>query len=329
MLDTLIEIIESSIDGQKTTEIDGQEVTLVADSGFKVDRDGFNFGNFGSSTSPGGVCYGFSYLTKQIYLNQLPESAEEVKEGEFAKKLIAYKLTETNKKRLVKGNVYNIKLNNTYSTLLNVDASDPDYRYLGDDGIPYLNGKYKELTAGSGFEPYVKDVSSSPIELTVGGKTDTYSKYETLGNINLMDATVSDANKDDYQVLQLLNRGWAVQTHHFWDLLAKKIEKSSQDEHYDYEKQVKAMMSELQSGAPAMLSITASAGSHSVLATNVYKTNDLEKYIIGIYDSNNPGEESKMYLERQVTYKLFSETSYYSLNFTSAGFTFYEMLYEG
>ena len=83
----------------------GQEVTLVADSGFKVDRDGFNFGNFGSSTSPGGVCYGFSYLTKQIYLNQLPESAEEVKEGTIAEKLIAYKLTDTNKKRLVKGNV--------------------------------------------------------------------------------------------------------------------------------------------------------------------------------------------------------------------------------
>ena len=77
-----------------------------------------------------------------------------------------------------------------------------------------------------------------------------------------------------------------------------------------------------------MVSITASAGGHSVLATNVYKTNDLEKYIIGIYDSNNPGKESKMYLERQVSYGLFSETSYYSLNFTSGGFTFYEMIYD-
>ena len=328
MLDTLIEIIESSIDGQKTTEIDGKEVTLIADSGFKVDRDGFNFGNFGSTTSPGGVCYGFSYLTKQIYLNQLPESAEEVKEGTVAEKLIAYKLTDTNKKRLVKGNVYNIKLNKTYSTLLNVDASDPNYRYLGDDGIPYLNGKYKELTAGSGYEPYIKDVSSSPVELNIGGKTDTYSKYESLGDINLMDAEVSDENKDDYQILQLLNRGWAEQTHHFLDLLGKRIEKATQGEYYDYETQVKAMMSELQSGAPAMVSITASAGGHSVLATNVYKTNDLEKYIIGIYDSNNPGEESKMYLERQVSYGLFSETSYYSLNFTSGGFTFYEMIYD-
>lgn len=328
MLDTLIEIIESSIDSQKTTEIDGKEVTLVADSGFKVDRDGFNFGNFGSTTSPGGVCYGFSYLTKQIYLNQLPESAEEVKEGTVAEKLIAYKLTDTNKKRLVKGNVYNIKLNKTYSTLLNVDASDPDYRYLGDDGIPYLNGKYKELTAGSGYEPYIKDVSSSPVQLNIGGKTDTYSKYESLGDINLMDAEVSDENKDDYQILQLLNRGWAEQTHHFLDLLGKRIEKASQNEYYDYETQVKAMMGELQSGAPAMVSITTSAGGHSVLATNVYKTNDLEKYIIGIYDSNNPGEESKMYLERQVSYGLFSETSYYSLNFTSGGFTFYEMIYD-
>ena len=143
-----------------------------------------------------------------------------------------------------------------------------------------------------------------------------------------MDAEVSDENKDDYQILQLLNRGWAEQTHHFFDLLGKRIEKASQNEYYDYEAQVKAMMNELRSGAPAMVSITASAGGHSVLATNVYKTNDLEKYIIGIYDSNNPGEESKMYLERQVSYGLFSETSYYSLNFTSGGFTFYEMIYD-
>lgn len=329
MLDTLVEIIESSIEGQQVTEIDGKDVTLVADSGFEVDRDGFNFANFGSTTSEGGVCYGFSYVTKQIYLNQLPESEEEVNEGTIAKKLIAYTLTDTNKKRLVKGNVYNIKLNNTYANLLNVDASDPNYRYLGEDGIPYLSGKYKDLTAGSGFNPYVKDVSDSPVELTIDGVTNTYTKYETLGKINLMDAEVSDENKDDYQILQLLNRGWAVQTHHFTQLLAQKIEKSMQGEYYDYELQVKEMMQELRSGAPAMLSITASAGGHSVLATNVYKSNDLEKYIIGIYDSNAPGVESKMYLERQVSYGLFSETSYYSLTYENYGYTFYEMLYEG
>ena len=328
MLDTLIEIIESSIDGQKTTEIDGEEVTLVADSGFKVDRDGFNFENFGSTTSPGGVCYGFSLVTKQIYLNKLPTSAKEVSEGYVAEKLIAYTLTENNKKRLVKGNVYNIKLNETYSTLLNVDASDPNYRYLDKDGIPRLNGKYKELTAGSGFEPYIKEINGS-VELNIAGKIDNYSKYESLGNINLMDAEVSDKNKDDYQVLQLLNRGWAEQTHHIGEAIANKIAKSAQGEFYDYEKQVNAMKGEIESGAPAMLSITTTIGSHSVMATNVYRTADLEKYIIGIYDSNSPGAESKMYLERQVSYGRFSETSYYSLNFTSAGLTFYEMLYEG
>ena len=84
----------------------------------------------------------------------------------------------------------------------------------------------------------------------------------------------------------------------------------------------------MQAGEPVLLSITASAGNHSVLATKAYKTNDLEKYIIHIYDSNTPDGEKNMYLERQVSYNLFSETSYYSLNYVNGGFTFYEMIVE-
>lgn len=329
MLDTLIEIIESSIEGQSIEEIDGKEVTLIADSGFKVNRDGFSFDNFGSDTSEGGNCYGFSLMSKQIYLNQFKTSDEFVDGGQFGTDLIAYTLTDVNKKRLVKGNVYNIKLNNNYNTLFNLDPSSDDYRYLGDDGIPYLSDKYKKLADGSGFNPYIKDLGSESTELNVGGKTGNYSKYESLGVINLTDdSNIKDENKDDYQVLQLINRSWAVQTHSLTTAIGKYVEKQMQGEHYDYELQVKKMIKELQIGAPAMLSITTSVGSHSVLATKVYRTNDLEKYIIGIYDNNVSGEESKMYLERQVSYNLFSETSYYSLKYENYGYSFYQMLYE-
>lgn len=329
MLDTLVEIIEASIEGQKTESIDGDEVTLVADSGYVVKRDSFSFENFGSVTSPGGNCFGFSLLSKQIYLNQLKESDKFVDGGFAGKDLIEYTLTDTNKERLVKGNVYKIKLNKTYNTLLYVDASSPDYRYLGDDGIPYLNKKIKDLTPESGFNPYIRDLGDDKVELTIGDKTASYSKYESLGDIDLSDINkVSDKNKDDYQLLQLINRSWAVQTHHIAELLAQVASKKAQGEFYDYELQAKIMMKKMQAGEPALLSITANVGNHSVLANRIYKTNDLEKYIIGIYDSNAPDQESKMYLERQVSYILFSETSYYSLNYTNYGITFYEMIVE-
>lgn len=329
MLDTLVEIIESSIEGQKTESIDGDEVTLIADSGFIVKRDGFNIENFGSTSSPGGNCFGFSLLSRDIYLNKFKESDKFVDGGFAGTDLIEYTLTDKNKERLVKGNVYNIKLNKTYSTLLNVDPTSPDYRYLGDDGIPYLNKKIKDLTPNSGFNPYIKDLGDKKVELTIGNKTDSYSKYESLGNIDLSDIdNVSDKNKDDYQVLQLINRNWAVQTHYIGEVLAQHFAKKAQGKFYDYELQAKLMMKKMQAGEPVLLSITASAGNHSVLATKAYKTNDLEKYIIHIYDSNTPDGEKNMYLERQVSYNLFSETSYYSLNYVNGGFTFYEMIVE-
>ena len=109
MLDTLVEIIESSIEGQKTESIDGDEVTLIADSGFIVKRDGFNIENFGSTSSPGGNCFGFSLLSRDIYLNKFKESDKFVDGGFAGTDLIEYTLTDKNKERLVKGIVYNIK----------------------------------------------------------------------------------------------------------------------------------------------------------------------------------------------------------------------------
>ena len=63
------------------------------------------------------------------------------------------------------------------------------------------------------------------------------------------------------------------------------------------------------------LGIKSNIGGHAILANKVYKSNDLEKYFIGIYDSNIPGTEKIMELERQTSYNSFSETSYYSFKY--------------
>ncbi len=328
MLETLISIIENSITNQQITTIDNKEVTLIADSGFEVTRDGFSFANFGSQDSPGGNCYGFSYLSKLIYLNQLPDSADFEKGGFMGEEadLIEYTLTDANKERLKKGNVYKSKLDSEYQYFLNLSELPDDYRYLGDDGIPYLNDKYKTRMLALGFVPTMKE---NEIKLTIDGKENTYAKYESMGYLNLTDATIEEKYQNDYQVLQLINRNYRVQKHHLFDLIASHLEKSAQGKTYDYEKEVLQIVSELKTGSPALLSIGCSIGNHSVMATKVYKSNDLEEYVVDIYDSNTPGEEGQAYLKRQTMYYPYSETSYYNFSYNGGGIDFENMIYAG
>lgn len=226
--------------------------------------------------------------------------------------------------------ISNGDLSKTYEFKVNQDKSssllltDEEYiipmEYLDfdGDGIPNLTEK------NEGLATYSNDTDNDGlldnVELVMGLDPKKKDDYNTSRKYTVY--------QDDYQILQLLNRGWAYQSHQTSKLIAEHFKLSSQGKYYDYEKQVKAMVAELESGSPTMLGVEASIGNHSVMATNVYKTNDLEKYIICIYDSNTPGTEAKMYLERQVSSKKFSETSYYSMNFTSAGIKFYKMLYE-
>ena len=336
MLETLIELIESSVKNQEKTKIDGENVTLIADSGFEVARDGFSFANFESvgANSEAGNCYGFSALSKAIYLNQLKESAESEKiffaPDEYT--LMEYELTEENKKRLVKGNVYDIKLNEVYQTLMfSRLGSNNDYRYLGEDGIPYITDKYKKMALGAGFLPTVIDISPNVQKLTINGEEKEYSKYESIGKIYLDRNFIKEENIDDYQLLQLIHRYYIVQ---YFDIIGLRWEgylKSLQKDDYDYEKEVKNIIKELKTGSPALISIGAGEGiNHSILATKVYKTNDLEQYIIGIYDSNIPGEEKQLKLQRQTSYKLFGETSYYSFVYDAYENTKWSsMLYSG
>ncbi len=331
MLESLIHLIENSIQNQTTTTIDDKEVTLVADSGFDVSKDGFSFANFGSQDTPYGNCYGFSYLTKLIYLNKLPNSAE-AEAGTFPlgddNALVAYTLTDLNKTRLMKGQVANITLDPYYSMLLQSDLPE-DYRDRVVDGIPYIKEEYANAASLMGYTLYVKKVSQ-PVEIEVNGEKGTYTKYQSTGDINLFDAKVDDKYYDDYQVLQLINRYFRIQKRHFVDALKEKIEITNQKNgFYDFEKQVKKTISELKTGSPALITIECAFGSHSVLATKVYKSNDLEEYIMGIYDSNEPLVEQQAHFTRQTSYVLGSESSYYSFDYEAGGYQFKEFLYSG
>ena len=262
MLDTLSEIIESSINRNNATiKIDDKDYTLVADSGFQVERDSFSFKNFISEDSPYSNSYGFSYLAKQIYLNKIFN--EDGKSD-----IVKNKLTDINKDRLIKGNVYNIELSDTYA-----------------------NEIYKNNTP-----------------------------------INLTDKNNQD---DDYQLLQIINQAFKVQSKKFITKINDFVLKHFQGQFYDYDTDLNKLIDELQSGSPAMLTLSSSAGSHSVLATKIYKAVDTDEYVIAVYDSNIPGREGKIYLKRTTAYYEYANSSYYSVNYNEYDIEFTNMLYLG
>ena len=127
----------------------------------------------------------------------------------------------------------------------------------------------------------------------------------------------------------MINRNYRVQKHHIFNLITSHLEKSAQGKTYDYEQEVNQIVGELKTGSPALLSIGCSIGNHSVMATKVYKTNDLEEYVVGIYDSNTPGEEGQAHLKRQTMYYPYSETTYYDFNYNGGGIDFENMIYAG
>lgn len=253
MLDTLSEIIKKSINKtEELIKIEEKDYSLLADSGFQVDRDGFSFQNF-QSQDLNSNSFGFAYLSKQIYLNQLTG-------GGGNSEIITTELTDNNKNRLVKGNIYSIE----------------------------LSEEYKKKT---------------------------------------VDLTDKDNLDDDYQLLQLINQAHKLQLKKGTAKIGDFVLKNFQSQFYDYDTDLNGIITELQSGSPAILILTSTAGSHAVLANKVYKIPGVEEYVITVYDSETPGTEGKIYIKRETAYYENANTSYYKSYYTVNGIEYNNMLY--
>ena len=223
MLETLIDLIQNSIKNQKVDKIDDIDVTLTADSGFDVKKDGFKFNNFSSKDAPGGNCYGFAYLSKQIYLNQFPTSQKFDAQGSLLGEdddLIEYSLTEKNQGRLTKGKLYSIniddglydKVNNQKIDLLKDTVSDE----LNDDFqvIQLINRAYRtqqshiadliaqqiELTTGKGY--YDDDISGIYNELKTGSPA-LLSLHASIGNHAVLATKMYKSNDGEIYIIDL------------------------------------------------------------------------------------------------------------------------------
>lgn len=259
MLDTLSDIIKKSINRtDELTKIEDKDYSLLADSGFQVDRDGFNFKNF-QTQDLASNSFGFAYLAKQIYLNQLTG-------GGGKSEIITTELTDNNKNRLIKGNIYNIELTEEYKNLVsNLDKA--------------------------------------------------------------VDLTDKENVDDDYQLLQLINQAHKLQLKKGTTKVGDFVLKNFQNQFYDYDTDLDGIITELQSGSPAILILTSTSGSHAVLANKVYKIPEIDEYIITVYDSETPGTEGKIYIKRSTAYYENANTSYYKAYYTVNGIEYNNMLY--
>lgn len=322
MLESLINQIKNAIENENTT-LDGKDAVVIADSGFDVKKDGFNFKNFGTKDSPGGNCHGFADLSKEIYLNTFKDS-DKFKDNLFDDfTLIEYTLTPNNKERLVKGNIYSINLNNDYNSALYLKENELKNAWEIKSNIPYLKEDVKKKYTDLGFTPTITEE-----KITIDG-TD-YSKYEKIGKIDVINGKPSDNNKDDYQLIQLINRSYRKQASDLINvikLLDNDAKSKKQSSTYNYDKEVDKVIKEVKSGAPSLISLRCSVGGHSVLANKVYKIKNEETYVVGIYDSNTPGVEAYAYFKRQTPYKAGDKSEYYSFEYENAGYKFDTFVY--
>jgi hypothetical protein len=77
-LDEIYSIVGSSINYNyvDTDDDNSTDGMILADSGFIVRRDGFNFANFSTNKSDGGNCYGMATFAMLYYTNTLPVSLD-------------------------------------------------------------------------------------------------------------------------------------------------------------------------------------------------------------------------------------------------------------
>ena len=344
ILDLLRSAIQNLFD-----QVDGNKAMIVGDSGFRPMVDGFSFINFVALGMPNGNCYGFSNVAKEIYLSRLKMSDTAVSGSNMfslfklvdAKDmaLVAYDLTEPNRARLTKGNLYTgVVLDEWYSKyVFHRDWEHPDDYWTEASDVAVINERYRHEFTQRGIIPITKSVND-PVTFNVDGdEKELYKQESIIGCLNCFDADIADEVLDDYQVLQLINRNQRSQIDVFKQRASSKNTTSSPT----FDEFVFPLMLELQSGSPAMLGVVAQTGGHMVLGTKLYWDAELDKFYLYIYDCNVPGVDNKATLTREVTVSVplsphhrpanvydLSVSSTYVFEYSAGGHDFTKIVYD-
>lgn len=303
-LDEIYSIIGSTIDwGMVDTDYDNRiDSTVIKDSGFVVNRDGFSFPNFSSVQSPGGHCYGMALFAYLRYKDLLPEKLDDIS-VEYrritTKKLEAKGYDLSNTYFTGSGNLYDFKFSNdTLNNFFyrNLWPSDFYKEPALNDVARLIKDEYREKIINNGLLTNLLECDS---------KYKTIHSCEIVNKIDIYsDKLSSNTKKDDYQLLQAIYRLFVIQ-------LTK--EKQSIATHPDdvFEK----MSYAINQHNPIVIGIGNSKknSEHAVNAIRLIQSNDNPNDIkIQIYDNKYPGKYKYIYLTRHKS-KFIGDFSFESI----------------
>lgn len=275
-------------------DTDGDNIAdgmIEANSGFLVNRDGFNFANFSSNKSYDGHCYGMAAFAMLYYQDELPLSLE--KED-----------TSTIFRKFSPSDGYD--LDNTYFD--NTDHSSNrlyDYEFDTEALNVYFNNP-------AGFRDRVEDSTwlikqeyyDLLEKLDVTFITSDYNKGNT--NFTKYQEAVINIETDEFEDSiteeenELLNSIWRLFIEQGKD---KKLSFQSEPD-----KAFEALKEDLTNGVPVITIIDSKHAINSIKL--IQDINDSNKFKIEVYDNNYPGETRYIDVTR-------TKTSFWELDFTA------------
>lgn len=274
-LDEIYSIVGADINYNLVdTDGDGKtDGTIIADSGFIVTRDGFDFNNFRTVQSSGGNCYGMATFAQLYYRNELPLTLEAKRINEFYSIRVGnidfissgYDLNNTY--FFEKKNLYDYKITDNAIRLRIIDFPS-DIRDRVEDGIYYVSDKYYDMFSNIGItyklEKYKGDIKG-------------IKKYQTVGYLDVENEKLREnGNNEDVQFLKAIWRLYMLQIHD------ESISFSSESD-----KAYSNLYTKLKNGNPIVIGI---GGDHAVNAIRLIQDNsDSNKFKLEIYDNNHSG----------------------------------------
>lgn len=307
-LDEIYEVAGSAINyNQVDTDGNGTiNGTVIADSGFLVNRDGFSFENYNSNLETGGHCYGMATFAELNYANKLPLTlgSKTVKD----KTSYAYNLNNT---YFSKGNnLYDFKLQSedlvyTFSQYFNYRT--PTDFFLGiKDKMLLINPKYKEELIKKGLYSFLP--LNEKVPYTKKEQINYWGgAFDKIEWVYLNEDYMQTSDKLTNDEVQLFNALYAM----FIKQLDQENYSSASNlvlalrNHYGTESTqkinsesfIQLLKDRLDSGdAPVISSCYdggfMECGFHSINAISLVQDNkDANHYYIGVYDNNHPGEK--------------------------------------
>lgn len=290
---------------------------LIADSGFDINKNAFSFNNYWfkspyQDAEIGGQCHGMAVFAQRYYLGTLPQTNDHIdryKSALFGDYLegMPYDLSEVgffgngnNHYTLSKKNLKDYVL---FPELEKYNTGNIWDKYLNSVSTPYYLAFTPKLKEYIRQHPLLVLHEKNDVGSVVTGKNKAngdeykYRYYDSYSFTTDVDYdTLSDENKEIYQVLAALNNLWAGQCKDWWH-----VEQSFSDDGYD----------QIVDWVNAGIAPVCGGEGHATNLTQIYRDVDNPlKYTLVIYDNNNCKEYKTLALTKTKYNKV-------ALNFTA------------